>query len=172
MMSALHPELCETISALQTYEHLIIGSLYPIKNFCDHKPPRYFRERKKFCLTSSSVTKWLLLISLIHKSIGLLEKNYRFLICSVEKCFYWWNWMVINWLIKQFLRVSDSSTKADMKFKNWLTTTALLMRETITFIQLSAHIRVKQKHFTTLPYKIWYWRDLYKFWFEVIANSF
>ena len=40
-MSTLHRELCGIISALQTYEHLIIGSPHPIKVFCDHKPLLY-----------------------------------------------------------------------------------------------------------------------------------
>ena len=37
-MSTLHRELCRIISALQTYEHLIIGSPYPIKISCYHTP--------------------------------------------------------------------------------------------------------------------------------------
>ena len=37
-MSTLYRELCGIISALQAYEHFIIGSPHPIKNFCDHKP--------------------------------------------------------------------------------------------------------------------------------------
>ena len=40
-MSTLHRELCGIVSALQTYEHYIIGSSFPIYLFCDHKPIIY-----------------------------------------------------------------------------------------------------------------------------------
>ena len=40
-MSTLHRELCGIKFALQTYEHLIIGSSHPINFFCDHKPLLY-----------------------------------------------------------------------------------------------------------------------------------
>ena len=40
-MSTLHRELCGIESALQTYEHNIIGSLFPIYLYCDHKPIFY-----------------------------------------------------------------------------------------------------------------------------------
>ena len=36
-MSTLHREFCGIVSALQTYEHYIIGSPFPIYLFCDHK---------------------------------------------------------------------------------------------------------------------------------------
>ena len=36
-MSTLHRELCGIGSALQTYEHYIIGSRFPIYLYCDHK---------------------------------------------------------------------------------------------------------------------------------------
>ena len=45
-MSTLHRELCGIISALQTYEHFIIGSPHPIKIFGDHKPLLYLWARK------------------------------------------------------------------------------------------------------------------------------
>ena len=45
-MSTLHRELCRIISALQTYEHFIIGSPHPIKVFCDHKPLLYLWARE------------------------------------------------------------------------------------------------------------------------------
>ena len=35
-MSTLHRELCGIVSALQTYEHYIIGSPFPIYLYCDH----------------------------------------------------------------------------------------------------------------------------------------
>ena len=35
---SLHRELCGIVSALQTYEHYIIGSPFPIYLYCDHKP--------------------------------------------------------------------------------------------------------------------------------------
>ena len=37
-MSTHHRELCGIVSALQTYEHYIIGSPFPIYLYCDHKP--------------------------------------------------------------------------------------------------------------------------------------
>ena len=45
-MSTLLRELCGIISALQTYEHFIIGSPHPVKLFCDHKPLLYLWARK------------------------------------------------------------------------------------------------------------------------------
>ena len=36
-MSTLHGELCGMVSALQTYEHYIVGSPFPIYLYCDHK---------------------------------------------------------------------------------------------------------------------------------------
>ena len=45
-MSTLHRELCGIVSALQTYEHYIIGSLFPMYLYCDHKPILYLWERK------------------------------------------------------------------------------------------------------------------------------
>ena len=45
-MSTLHRELCGIVSALQTYEHYIIGSPFPIYLNCDHKPILYLRGRK------------------------------------------------------------------------------------------------------------------------------
>ena len=40
-MSTLHRELCGIVSALQTYEHYIIGLPFPIYLYCDHKPILY-----------------------------------------------------------------------------------------------------------------------------------
>ena len=40
-MSTLHGELCGIVSALQTYEHCIIGSPFPIYLYCDLKPILY-----------------------------------------------------------------------------------------------------------------------------------
>ena len=37
-MSSLHGELRGTVSPLQTYEHYIIGSPFPLYLYCDHKP--------------------------------------------------------------------------------------------------------------------------------------
>ena len=44
--STLQRELCEIVSALQTYEHYIIGSPLPIYLYCDHKPILYLWGRK------------------------------------------------------------------------------------------------------------------------------
>ena len=40
-MSTLHRELCGIVSAVQTFEHYIIGSPFPIYLYCDHKPIFY-----------------------------------------------------------------------------------------------------------------------------------
>ena len=45
-MSTLHRELCGIVSALQTYEHYIIGSPFPIYLYCDHKPILHLWGRK------------------------------------------------------------------------------------------------------------------------------
>ena len=45
-MSTLHRELCGIVSALQTYEHYIIGSPIPIYLYCDHKPILFSGRRK------------------------------------------------------------------------------------------------------------------------------
>ena len=45
-LSTLHRELCGIVSALQTYEHYIIGSPFPIYLCCDHKPVLYLWGRK------------------------------------------------------------------------------------------------------------------------------
>ena len=45
-MSTLHRELSRIVSALQTYEHCIIGSPLPIYLYCDHKPILYLWGRK------------------------------------------------------------------------------------------------------------------------------
>ena len=45
-MSTLHRELCGIVSALQTYEHYIIGSPNPVYLYCDHKPVLYLWGRK------------------------------------------------------------------------------------------------------------------------------
>ena len=37
-MPALHRELCGIVTTLQTYEHYIFGSPFPIYLYCDHKP--------------------------------------------------------------------------------------------------------------------------------------
>ena len=45
-MSTLHREFCGIVSALQTYEHYIIGSPFPIYLYCDHEPILYLWGRK------------------------------------------------------------------------------------------------------------------------------
>ena len=45
-MSTLHRELCGIVSALQTYEHYIIGSPFPNYLYCYHKPILYLWGRK------------------------------------------------------------------------------------------------------------------------------
>ena len=45
-MSTLHRELCGIASALQTYEHYIIGSTFASYLYCDHESKLYLRGRK------------------------------------------------------------------------------------------------------------------------------
>ena len=45
-ITTLHRKLCGKVSALQTYEHYIIRSPFPIYLYCDHKPILYLWERK------------------------------------------------------------------------------------------------------------------------------
>ena len=45
-MSTLHRELCGIVYALQTYEHYIIRSPFPIYLYCDHKPILHLWGRK------------------------------------------------------------------------------------------------------------------------------
>ena len=45
-MSTLRRELCGIVSALQTNEHYIIGSPFPIYLYCDHKPILHLWGRK------------------------------------------------------------------------------------------------------------------------------
>ena len=45
-LSTLQRELCGRVPALQTYEHYIIGSPFPIYLYCDHKPILYLWGRK------------------------------------------------------------------------------------------------------------------------------
>ena len=45
-MSTLHRELCGIVSALQTFEHYIIGFPSPIYLYCDQKPILYLWRRK------------------------------------------------------------------------------------------------------------------------------
>ena len=56
-VSTSHRELCGNISALQTYEHFVIGSPHPIKIFCDHKPRCTCGHEKEDGLIDSSDTK-------------------------------------------------------------------------------------------------------------------
>ena len=44
-MSTLHRDMYVIVSALQTYEHYIIGSPFAIYLYCDHKPILYLRGR-------------------------------------------------------------------------------------------------------------------------------
>ena len=45
-MSTLHREFCKIVSTLQTYEHYIIGSSFPIYLYCAHKPILHLWGRK------------------------------------------------------------------------------------------------------------------------------
>ena len=45
-MSTTHRELCGIVSALQTYEHYLLGSPHPIYVYCDHKPLYYLWGRR------------------------------------------------------------------------------------------------------------------------------
>ena len=58
-MSTLHRELCAIVSASlhQTYEHYIIGSLFPLYLYCNHKPIRYLWGKKENYSIGYSGTK-------------------------------------------------------------------------------------------------------------------
>ena len=63
-LSTFHRELCGVVSVLQTYEHYIIGSPFPIYLYCDHKPILYLWGRKgqlshRFVLCQVLITKFL-----------------------------------------------------------------------------------------------------------------
>ena len=45
-ITTFHRELCGIVSALQSYEHYIIGSLFPIYLYCDHKAIVYLWGQK------------------------------------------------------------------------------------------------------------------------------
>ena len=60
-MSTLHRELCGIVSALQVYEHYIIGSPSPIYLYCDHKPILYLWGRKG--QLSHQFSRYLVLIT-------------------------------------------------------------------------------------------------------------
>ena len=63
-MSTLHRELCRIVSALQTYEHYIIGSPFPIYLYCDHKPILYLWGRKG--QLSRRFSKYQVIITKFH----------------------------------------------------------------------------------------------------------
>ena len=63
-MSTLHRELCGIVSALQTYEHYIIGSPFPIYPYCDHKPILYLWGRKE--QLSHRFFKYQVIITKVH----------------------------------------------------------------------------------------------------------
>ena len=63
-MSTLHRELCGIVSALQTYEHYIIGSPFPIYLYCDHKPILYLWGRKG--QLSHRFSKYQVIITKFH----------------------------------------------------------------------------------------------------------
>ena len=61
-MSTPHRKLCGIVSALQTFEHCILGSPFPTYLYCDHKPIFYLRGRKgqllhRFCRFQVTITK-------------------------------------------------------------------------------------------------------------------
>ena len=62
-MPTLHRELCGQVSALQTYEHYIIGSPFPINLYCNCKPILYLWGRKgqlshRFFRYQKTITKF------------------------------------------------------------------------------------------------------------------
>ena len=91
-MSTLHRELCGIKSALQTYEHYIIGSPFPIYLYCDHKPILYLWGRKgqlchRFFKNQDIITKFhnhkiiwtpgsnLALPDILSRNVTLSEAN-------------------------------------------------------------------------------------------------
>ena len=139
-ISTLHRELCGIISALQTYERLIIGSPHPIKIFCDHKSLLYPWARKErfsnqFLRCQVIITQFtklqiswtpgknLAFPNLLSRKISLKDLNGHHQLAD-----------------KEVSKNITSTNEADMKFNTSLTTTALLMLEMTVFIPLFAHV--------------------------------
>ena len=64
-MSNLHSDLCGTVSALQMFEHFIIGSPFPVYLYCNEKPILYLRGRKG--QLSHRLFKYRVIINKLHK---------------------------------------------------------------------------------------------------------
>ena len=67
-ISTLHRELCGIVSALQTYEHYIIGSPFPIYLYCEHRPTLFMG-------TQRTTIASLYSISSDHYEISELEDH-------------------------------------------------------------------------------------------------
>ena len=78
-MSTFHRELIGIVSALQTYEHYIFGSLFRIYLYCDHKPILYLWGQKR--QLSHRFFKYQVIITKIHnlKIIETPGSNLTFL---------------------------------------------------------------------------------------------
>ena len=63
-MSNLHRELCGIVSALQTYEHYIIGSPFPTYLFCNQKPILYLWGQQAHL--SHRIFKYQVIITKFH----------------------------------------------------------------------------------------------------------
>ena len=83
-ISTLHRELYGIVSALQTYEHYIIESPFPIYLYCDHKPYSIFGEEKDSYLIDFSNIKSSSPNSTTSKSSGQADQILPFPIFSAE----------------------------------------------------------------------------------------
>ena len=113
-MSTLRCELCGIVSALQTFERYIIGSLFPIYLYYDHKPILYlWRQRRKIC---HRLLKYQPIITEFHnlKSSGHLDLISRFPRFSPET----WHpqrQVVYNFGIRRFHRLHPSMIRTVTK---------------------------------------------------------
>ena len=83
-ISTLHRELCGIVSALQTYEHYIIGSFFPIYLYCDHKPILHLWGRKgqlshRFFIYQVIITKF--------QSLKIMDQSLKIMDSRIKSCF-------------------------------------------------------------------------------------
>ena len=109
-MSTLHRELCGIASALQTYEHYIIGSPFPICLYCDHKPILYLWGRKeqlshRFFCYQVIITKFQNLKIIWTPGSNLAFRDILSRNVTLERC------QNIIYYLKKYLGILSSLTK-------------------------------------------------------------
>ena len=83
-MSTLHGVLCGIVSALQTYQHHIIVSPFPIYLYCDHKPLFISGDAKDNYHIAFSDMRWSLRNSKTSRSFVRQAETSPFQIFSAE----------------------------------------------------------------------------------------